>query len=109
MEIIVNKLKFKDLFSLAKIIKKLDITNGKLPEDFSNQSYQQMCLIAFDLVLEGLEDIEQDLYKFIADVSNITIEQAPELEIEQLQEFLRKFFEKNDIQQVFTQAKNMLK
>lgn len=109
MEIVVNKLKFKNLFSLAKIIKKLDITNNKLPEGFTEMDYQQMALIAFDVVIDCIGDIEQDLYKFISDVSNIKIEDVPEMEIDDIKIFFVEFFKKNDFNEVFTQAKNMVK
>lgn len=109
MEIIVNKLKFKDLFSLAKIINKLDISNAKLPENFAEKKPQEMALIAFDLLLGGLESVEEDFYNFVASVSNVPRNDVPNMEINDIKTFLQKFVEVNNIEEVFTQAKNMLK
>ena len=109
MEIVVNKLRLKDLFSLAKIINKLDISQQKLPENFATLAPQEMALAAFDLLLGSLENVENDLYDFVSSVSNISRNDAPNIELYDIKTFIEKFIEVNDIEEVFTQAKKLQK
>lgn len=102
------KIKLKDLFILAKIVKKLDITMDKMPEDINKMSHNQLAMLAFDVILDGINNSEDDVYEFIASVTGKTKDEVANFTIEELQNFVSAVIRENDIKQLFTNAKALM-
>jgi hypothetical protein len=105
---IVNKVKLKDLFVLARIIKKLDITPDKMPDNFNQMESQKLALLSFDLIIDGINNCEDDVYTFIASLTNVTPEEVAEYDLDQIEEFITGFLKVNDFKKVFTSAKGLM-
>lgn len=105
---IVNKVKLKDLFVLARIINKLNITPDKMPENFNQMDSQKLALLSFDLIIDGINNCEDDVYAFIASLTNATPEDVANYDLDQIQEFITGFLANNDFKKVFTSAKGLM-
>lgn len=106
MEIVKNcKVKFDDLFIIGEIISKLDISTMDLPENFLELDTKQKALSAFDLLIDNIANIKGPLYRLITSLTGI--KDVGELELEEIVEVFMKIAENNDLEKVFTRAKEL--
>lgn len=109
----MRKLKFGDLFTLTRIIKKMnikeeikglitDVTN-KTPEE--KEKIQQNLQVELTMLfVEHLADAQQEIYKLFADVSEKSIGEVENMELKDVMEIVNSIFNDDQFGDFFGHA-----
>ena len=109
----IRKLKFKDTFKVARIIKSANLKDSVLSgyqvlnEEDGDVEYQGINLF-FDII-SGISDerTEKEIYALIEDIADI--EDASEMDFIELEEFIKTVIKENNIANFITAVKNQMK
>lgn len=120
MEIELKKLTAKDLFPLSTILSKIGVKQLKGVfkdniEQYSNADVDKTALglnIAVEiagLLLENLEKCEQNIYKFLASISNLKEKEVAELAPADFIELIIEVAKKEEFKDFFKAASRLVK
>lgn len=119
-----RKLKATDVFTMTRILSKIGLT--KFKECFKSEDVQKLIndtkedenrtvlvgteivLEIVQVILESLDKCEEDIYKLLADVSNLTIDEIKALDVVIFFEMLQDFFKKEEFLDFFKAASKLL-
>lgn len=107
MDIKVRELEFRDIFSFAKIAKKINIKNivKKAMENnnLENLKEEEIKALQEEKGLEIIVEIftetgeaEKEVCKFIGNITGLKIEDVQKWKLKDLKEFVKQFMEIND-------------
>ncbi len=107
MNLEIRKLKARDIFKFSKILKKLNnknslqniIKNGKNLEEQDKVELYGTEILCF--LIENLDEIEGDIYEFLADIAGMTPEAFSNLDLGDLVEIIRKIGQENNLSAFF--------
>ena len=107
MNLEIRKLKARDIFKFSKILKKLNNKNSlqniiknaiNLEEQDKVELYGTEILC---FLIENLDEIEEDVYEFLADIAGMTPEAFSNLDLGDLVEIIRKIGQENNLSAFF--------
>lgn len=101
----MRSLKFTDVFTVSRILKKMNI---KI--DF--QSIQSGDQLGIELILkfmEGIGDAEEEVTAFFADLKGVKTKEIKELDFEQSAELLKEFQELPGLKSFFMSVGKLMK
>jgi hypothetical protein len=114
----MRKLQFGDLFTLTRIIKKMNIKAEikELITDISNktpkekeEAQQNLQVELTMLFVEHLGDAQQEIYKLFADISSQSISEVENMELKDVMEIVNSIFNDDQFSGFFGQALNSAK
>jgi len=113
-EYVVRGLKFKDLFPVSRIIKKLDLdlsgldldTEGKSKDEVEQQQ-KEAGLQVFMQIGSRVGDLEEELTTLVGDLIGMTPKEAGDLDLEDLLAVVKEIGAKTPLQAFFTQAASL--
>ena len=110
----IRKLKTKDMFSFARVIKHLDLKYEIQEIAKKADKIADVWDSGFDLVYTiferaAEEEAEQEIYAWLAPILGITEEELAEMELNPLIELLREFTKVNDLTHFFKSAAALMK
>jgi len=109
----MRNLKTADLFSLSKIIKKMDIKRDikALTKDITGvteaekiKAEQALQIDLLMLFVDNLGSAEKEIYKFLADVENKTPKEIEDMELDKFVELIKELFAQESLTSLFTTA-----
>lgn len=115
MEIKARKLLTKDVFKLARIIKKAGIKKEmaefavKLTGNKEKKNIEEIGLEFILLLIEAASDVEKELYDFLGDVSGLSGADIAELPVTELGDIFKEIAAVNNLGSFFTLAFSSLK
>ena len=95
----MRKLKAKDVFSMSKILKKMDLkgklarTEGQTQEEFGQQFFMT--------ILESIGDAEGEFNSFLGELVGLTEEEFANLDMEELFQIFEQFKAQDGIKSFF--------
>lgn len=113
----MRKINTKDVFQLARIFKKINLKDlmvskasaiNDILEDKTMTTTQVGMNIVFTII-ENCPDAENEIYKFIANISGFAVEEIENMELEMFIEIIGEIIKENDLKKVFTLALNLMK
>lgn len=100
----MRQLKFKDTFTVSRILKKMkikpDVKDGITQEEFG-------AAILFKFI-ENLGDAEEEVTAFLADLKGIKSEELSELDMDQFGEIIEEFKNLKGLQGFFMQVGKLM-
>jgi len=109
----MRNLQTKDLFTLSKIVKKMNIKNEvkSLAKDVTGKSKREkeqaeneMKADLFMLFVENISNAEQEIYKLLADLSGKSVTDIQSLEITELIKMLKDLFNQGELKSFLSTA-----
>ena len=105
----IRKLKARDLFKFSKILKKLNNKNSlqniiKTANEKNLEEQDKVELYGTEILcflIENLDEIEEDVYEFLADIAGMTPEGFSNLDLGDLVEIIRKIGQENNLSAFF--------
>ena len=109
----MRNLKAPDLFSLSRIIKKMnvkeeikalakDITGVTEEEKVKAEQTMQIDLLM--LFIENIGSAEKEIYKLLADLNGITSKEIENMDLDKLIDIIKELFEQKSLGSLFTTA-----
>lgn len=113
----MRKINTKDIFQLARIFKKInlkDLMVSKTTEindvlDNNTMTTTQIGMNILFTIIENCPDAENEIYKFVANISGFTVDEVENMELEIFIEIIAEIIKENDLKKVFTLALNLMK
>ena len=105
----IRKLKARDIFKFSKILKKLNNKNSlqniiKTANEKNLEEQDKVELYGTEILcflIENLDEIEEDVYEFLADIAGMTPEAFSNLDLGDLVEIIRKIGQENNLSAFF--------
>ncbi len=109
MNLKIRKLKARDIFKFSKILKKLNDKNSlqniiKTANEKNLEEKDRVELYGTEIVcllIENLDEVEEDIYEFLADLVGMTPEAFSNLDLSDLIEIIRKIAQENNLSAFF--------
>lgn len=115
----MRKINTKDVFQLARIIKKLNLkelatqNTAKINDTLENMSdseedAKKLGINIIFSIIENIPEAEFEIYQFIAGISGFEVYEIEEMAIDDFIEIIREIVQENDIKKVFTSALSLM-
>lgn len=109
MKFTFRKLKFKDVFKMARLYKKMDLNADLKAVDMAHKTTEELKYIAFDLLFSKSGEVEQEVYEFISDILGISTKEVGEIDLDQFEHIWTELSSINNIPSFLKQAVNLAK
>lgn len=100
----MRELKTKDIFALAKIIRKMDLRNELATLEFNQNEVEKLGVQLFWLLVENMEKAEEDIKAFFADIAGVTAQEFDDWSLEQLADFIDELKQQKGLGRFFGSA-----
>lgn len=112
----IRKLKARDIFKFSKILKKLNNKNSlqniiKTANEKNLEEQDKVELYGTEILcflIENLDEIEEDVYEFLADIAGMTPEAFSNLDLGDLVEIIRKIGQENNLSAFFAAVSKLI-
>lgn len=101
----MRALKLPDVFTVSRILKKMNIK----PDFKSIQSSDQLGIELILKFVEGIGDAEEEVTSFLADLKGMKVEEIKQLDFEQSAELLKEFQELPGLKSFFMSVGKLMK
>jgi len=104
----MRELIFEDLFVLSAIIDKMGI-RADINKIFQEAQKQEEAQAYFGgqivmMMIAKIHLAKKEVFEFLADISNLKVEEVRKMPIKEVIELLKKIFENNDVSSFFNSA-----
>lgn len=109
----MRNLKTSDLFTLSKIVKKMNIKNDikslakditGLTEDEKIKAEQTMQIDLVMLFVENIGSAEKEIYNLFADITSKTAKEIEDMDLDKFIELITELFKQDGISNFLSQA-----
>lgn len=116
-----EELKACDLFSMIRLLKKIGLDNvsksmsssniNELLAEGSNESQIGMAVVLdiAQVVIDRISDCETEVYNLLAQVSNLSIKQVRDLNMDEFVEMVIELVQREDFKKAFTKVVSLFK
>lgn len=117
----LRTLKSTDLFAVIKLVKKIGLDNvskafeseniAQLLANNGNEAQVGMAVVLdiAQVVIDRLNDCEKEIYDLLAQVSNLSVKEVKELDMDEFVEMLIELIQKDDFKNTFTKVVSLFK
>lgn len=117
----LRTLKSTDLFVVIKLVKKIGLDNvskaldseniAQLIANNGNEAQVGMAVVLdiAQVVIDRLNDCEKEIYDLLAQVSNLSVKEVKELDMDEFVEMLIELIQKDDFKNTFTKVVSLFK
>lgn len=112
----MRKLNFEDVFTITKIIKKMNIKNeikeciGSVNKsDKSKSSVESLGIDIALIFIENVGNAEREVYSLFSSLTGKKVEEVKKLELTEIVDMIKELFTNEDVKKVFSTALNLKK
>ena len=117
----LRTLKSTDLFAVIKLVKKIGLDNvskafeseniAQLLASNGNEAQVGMAVVLdiAQVVIDRLNDCEKEIYDLLSQVSNLSVKEVKELDMDEFVEMLIELIQKDDFKNTFTKVVSLFK